>query len=128
VHELRVLVVESYGYEVAGLTGHLRELGVEHVHVVPEREAPVMERLPGLADVVFCGLDGGGNGATQILHRIADQPQPVAVVIYGPLEDPAHAENVCRRLGLRYLGHLPQPMQHERLQRLVRHVRTVLCR
>ena len=128
MHELRVLVVESDGYEVAGLTGHLRELGVEHVQVVPEREAPVMERLPGLADVVFCGLDGGGSAATHILRRIADQPQPAAVVIYGPLEDPARAETVCRRLGLRYLGHLPLPLQHERLRRLVRHVRTAICR
>ncbi|HJV24186.1 MAG TPA: hypothetical protein VJ673_00810 [Aromatoleum sp.] len=128
MHELRVLVLECDGYEVTGLTGHLRELGVEHVQVVEGREAPMMERLPERADVVFCGLDGGGSRTAHILHRIADQAQPAAVVIYGPLEDPAHAENVCRRLGLRYLGHLPEPMQPERLRRLVRQVRTVLCR
>lgn len=123
-----MLVVERDGHQADGLTGRLRELGVEHVQAVPGVGAPLSESLPGPPDLVFCRLDAGEGRGVEILHQIAGQTPPAAVAIYGPLADPAHAEDVCRRLGLRYLGHLPPPIQQERLRRLVRHLRAFLCR
>jgi CheY-like chemotaxis protein len=120
---LRVVVLESDSGQWAALVAGLRRLGVEQVWPVRDGAAAIRDRTLGSADLVLCSLNMGDQGCLDFLRKLAMIPVAPAVAIHGPAEDLALAENLCQRLGLRYLGHLTYPLQEERLQRIVQHLR-----
>jgi CheY-like chemotaxis protein len=120
---LRVVVLESDGGQWTALVAGLRQLGVEQVWPVRDGAAAIRDLSLSSADLVLCSLNMGDQGCLDLLRKLAMVPAAPAVAIHGPAEDLIHAENLCQRLGLRYLGHLSYPLQEERLQRMVQHLR-----
>jgi CheY-like chemotaxis protein len=123
VNALRVVVVDRDGWHRAALMSRLRQLGVEQVEPAGDAAAVSDGGSAGPPDLVLCALNIGETECPDFLRKLAALPPAPAVAIHGPADDLTKTENLCQRLGLRYLGHLSHPLQADRLERMLLRLR-----
>jgi hypothetical protein len=119
VRALHVAVLDWDSRRRAALVARLHGLGVEHIQSVCEGAEAGRARIQSPLDLVMCLGSAGESGCLSFLRDLAVLPAAPAIAIHGPAGDLTETEAQCQRLGLRYLGHLSDPLQGERLERMV---------
>jgi DNA-binding NtrC family response regulator len=73
------------------------------------------EVLAAEADLLLCGTAAGEQTTVDGLRQLAKRWPNTAVALVGKVPNLRELELLCQRLGLRYLGHFPQPGDDPRL-------------
>lgn len=119
VAELSVLVVEDHDFQRRTILQMLGNLGVGSLLEAADGEAALALVEAGeRADVLVCDLDMPGIDGVELVRRLSDRGEPVAVIFASGLEERAltAAESTARGFGATVLAAIPKPLTARGLQ------------
>jgi hypothetical protein len=101
------------------LLAHLRGFGVGRVQRCQDAASAYGKCLGETVDLLLCVESRGVEDSDLLLRRLPTLPRIPAVALAGFAPALTHLEHLCLQNAICYLGYLGQPVDADRLRRVV---------